>query len=89
MVPGGYPAPTEYFVRRRTALDYRFHLPNPQYLEVVLIEESGHAGEFHPHVPTDPYVTVSRHTALIIQPPGLPGGFILSPGSSHLWLTKQ
>ena len=54
-----------------------------------LIIESGGAGEFHPHAPTDPDVTVSRHTALITQPPRLHGGFILSLGSSHLWLTKQ
>ncbi len=27
------------------------------------ITESGGAGESHPHAPTDPYVTVSRHTA--------------------------
>jgi hypothetical protein len=33
-------------------------------------EKSGGAGEFHPHAPTDPDVTVSRHPALIIQPPG-------------------
>ena len=32
--------------------------------------QSGGAGEFHPHAPTDPDVTVSRHPALIIQPPG-------------------
>ncbi len=27
-------------------------------------------GAAHPHGPTDPDVTVSRHPALIIQPPG-------------------
>ena len=32
--------------------------------------KSGGAGEFHLHAPTDPDVTVSRHPALIIQPPG-------------------
>ena len=68
-------------------LDTEIIVAGPEKAEAF--KESGHAGEFHPHVPTDPYVTVSRHTALIIQPPGLPGGFILSPGSSHLWLTKQ
>ena len=26
--------------------------------------QSCHAGEFHPHVPTEPYVKVSLHTAL-------------------------
>ena len=34
------------------------------------IPQSGGAGEFHPHAPTDPDVTVSRHPALIIPPPG-------------------
>jgi len=34
-----------------------------------IINESGGAGEFHPHAPTVPYVTVSRHPALIILPP--------------------
>src|SRR5208337_842228 len=33
----------------------------PQHLAVFRIHESGGAGEFHPHAPTDPYVTVSRH----------------------------
>ena len=32
------------------------------------VKESGGAGESHPHAPTDPYVTVSRHTAPIVQP---------------------
>jgi len=32
--------------------------------------ESGGAGESHPHAPTDPNVTVSRHSALITQPLG-------------------
>jgi hypothetical protein len=30
--------------------------------------QSGGAGESHPHAPTDPDVTVSRYPALIIQP---------------------
>ena len=42
-----------------------------------MIEESGGAGEFHPHAPTDPYVTVSRHTALIIPPLGTSYRFYL------------
>ena len=29
--------------------------------------QSGHAGEFHPYVPTEPYVNLSIHTALPVQ----------------------
>ena len=29
--------------------------------------QSGHAGEFHPCVPTEPYVNLSIHTALPVQ----------------------
>ena len=46
-------------------------------------------GEFHPQALTDPDVTVSRHPARIIPPLSFPSGLTLSPGSSHLWLTKQ
>ena len=28
-------------------------------------KEPGGAEEFHPHAPTDPYVTLSRHTLII------------------------
>jgi len=28
---------------------------------------SGHAGEFHPCIPTEPYVKVSLHTALHVK----------------------
>jgi len=31
------------------------------------IPESGGAGEFHPHAPTDPCVNLSIHTAPLIQ----------------------
>ena len=31
------------------------------------ISQSGHAGEFHPSVPTEPYVNLSIHTALPVQ----------------------
>ena len=38
-----------------------------KYLQSVasnpVFHESGRAGESHPHAPTEPYVTVSRHTA--------------------------
>jgi hypothetical protein len=33
----------------------------------VLSEESGGAGKFHPHAPTDPCVNLSIHTAPLIQ----------------------
>ena len=32
------------------------------------MSESGGAGESHPHAPTDPYVSLSAHTAPLTQP---------------------
>ena len=48
---------------------------------------SSGAREFHPHALTDPYVRLSPHTALIIQPTinGLPR----PTDSSHCWLINQ
>jgi len=48
--------------------------------------ESGRPEEFHLQSPTDPCVTVSCHTAPIIQPTIV--GLAYSLGSSHYWLTK-
>ena len=42
---------------------------NQMKSQVIESSGSGGAGEFHPHAPTDPDVSVSRHPALIIQPP--------------------
>ena len=49
--------------------------------------QSSGAREFHPHALTDPYVRLSPHTALIIQPTinGLPR----PTDSSHCWLINQ
>ena len=45
------------------------------------------AGESHPHPLTEPYVTVSRHTALLVQPHQ--AALLFPKGSSHLWLAGQ
>ena len=40
----------------------------PSFFQRTLFKsQSGHAGEFHPHVPTEPYVKVSLHTALHVK----------------------
>ena len=44
------------------------------------------AGDFHPHALAEPDVTVSRHTAPIVQPQAEACGFALLKGSSHCWL---
>ena len=50
------------------------HLPlihitaSGQLFKALKLLESSSPGEFHPQALTDPCVTVSRHTALIIQP---------------------
>ena len=36
--------------------------------QISAIAESGGAGESHPHAPTDPYVSLSTHTAPLVQP---------------------
>ena len=53
------------------------------------ITESGGAGEFHPHAPTDPYVNLSIHTAPLIQPidNNQPSTLSYMNSSSHFWLT--
>ena len=48
--------------------------------------ESGGAGEFHPHAPTDPYVNLSIHTAPLIQPIDKSTLSYMN-SSSHFWLT--
>ena len=45
-------------------------LMEPQWSR-QLPTESSSAGEFHPHALTEPYVIVSHHPALIVQPYGL------------------
>jgi hypothetical protein len=52
----------------RTHLLLRIAPTKGERPSVVITEQSGGAGESHPHAPTDPNVTVSRHSALITQP---------------------
>ncbi len=57
------------------------------------MQQSGGAGESHPHAPTDPYVNLSIHTAPLIQPikilklPALP--YANSSSSAYTELTIQ
>jgi len=48
--------------------------------------KTGSPGEFHPQAPTDPYVNLSIHTALLTQSISTID-FALVKDSSHCWLT--
>ena len=56
-------------------------------LAVDAHEQSSGAGESHPRALTEPYVNLSIHPALIVQP--LKTALPYTLGSSHLWLTRE
>ncbi|WP_370594501.1 transposase [Synechococcus sp. CBW1108] len=47
---------------------YRQRLLTTQVGDISLADPPGSPGELPPEAPTDPYVTLSRHTAPVIQP---------------------
>jgi hypothetical protein len=55
------------------------------FVAKIELVESSSVGESHPHALTDPYMTLSAHTAPIDQPEF--HGLALFNGSSHFWLT--
>ena len=61
--------------------------PEIMCLTVDTDKQSSGAGESHPRALTEPYVNLSIHPALIVQP--LKTALPYTLGSSHLWLTRE